>query len=49
MVTVSMEQHMHIKFCATLEKAGAEMYQMTKTAFWEEAVSHISFSVILPL
>jgi len=33
MMSVSMEQHMHIKFCATLEKAGAEMYQMAKTTF----------------
>jgi len=49
MMSVSMEQHMRIKFCATLEKAGAEMYQMAKTTFQEEAVSHISFSVILPL
>jgi len=25
-MSVRMEQHMHIKFCATLEKTGAEMY-----------------------
>ena len=42
-MSVSVEQHMLIKFCAKLEQTGAEMYKMFKTTFRDEAVSHTGF------